>query len=263
MLLNNKLTTYFSRQIRYSSTYLQFMKNGTIPKSFEPLQNARFCKFLSTLSKDSNLGHPSFFNRMDILHLKRSDSPLCYKHTTSLSKLQDERKSLDYEVIYLIERLRTLRTICKLNKISTICATVGSPSILGIGYMGILPMQTAQSLAFMFIMYAAFFLGPAVLISKVVGKMMISTNLDYLKISHLSVFGNRRDIYLSVNDLMPLQQSEEGVLASNIKILQFKNVSKKFIFLPQSGDINSYHTSLEMLLNGELGRDKKGEKNKL
>lgn len=183
-----------------------------------------------------------------------------YNQTSTESKLVLEKvKDMEFKEIYFTTSINMFRALGSATKFSCCAAVVGVPLSGGAALLGAIPMQTALSISSVLLLYPLLFLGPAFFISRVVAKIMISENQEYIKVSRVSLFGQRCDIYVKPTDILPIQHAD-GVFSKRMAVLKFKSSSKSLLFFPHNGNQNTDMEALEILFSGEL-LNKENKKN--
>ncbi|CAG5126875.1 unnamed protein product [Candidula unifasciata] len=180
-----------------------------------------------------------------------STSTKCMQENlANTNTLLEEVKAKEYITVYFNSRLKYIRFFCTLSKLSTIVFVAGTPITLAALLMNIISQNSALGALFTMGFYSFLFTGQSYLMmSKIICKIMISEDESYAKISHLNVFGKRRDVYVKVSDIVPVTGS---IYDKKLLVVQFKGSSKKLFLLPNAGGDDSDFETLDMLFSGAV-----------
>ncbi|XP_059163965.1 uncharacterized protein LOC131946934 [Physella acuta] len=250
----------FQRMSRFSYIHAQ---------SWRPTTPLFMCKYNSVwLQQSQNISsmplRKSLFDSRSCLTLSSSSSPSyekgciqrgtirCNQTSSESKQLLEKIKNMEFREIYFTTSIRMFRTVCTSNKLSCLAAILGVPVSGGAALLGAIPTQTALSISSVLLLYPLIFLAPVFFISRVVAKIMISDNQEYLKMSHLTMFGQRRDIYVKPTDILPLQHHADGVFSKKMAVVKFRSSSKFLLLFPHNGSQNTDVEALEIIFSGEL-----------
>ncbi|KAH9489869.1 hypothetical protein Btru_051788 [Bulinus truncatus] len=152
----------------------------------------------------------------------------------------------------LPNRFRLFRVVGFAARVSAFVFALGCPLSLALYFSGSVLPETALKIVGLTTINALLFLVPSILLtSRVVGKIMLSEDGKYLKISHLSIFGKRKDIYVTPQDLIFKKTNEKTIM----KVIKFQNSSKKLIFFPSSGTQDTEFEILDEIFGWKLARN--------
>lgn len=141
-----------------------------------------------------------------------------------------------YTLIYSLPHIKLIRAVSRFKILQTTITTAILPPVVGLYLHGDVP--------FFFVSYStgiAVFAGVMLYVAshffrRVVGMMYLDPSQTTLKVSHLTFWGKRNDIYLPVSDVMTIGDTGDS---KNEKILRLKTFSspQTFYFSTQFGRV--------------------------
>lgn len=164
----------------------------------------------------------------------------------------------EYIELYFIKNISFLRVLCRFSRLSIVMFLFATPASLLSTQLGVLTPSTGTNIVMTFAMYAVLFTAQSWLFSsRVVGKIMISSDEEVVKVSHLSLFGDRRDVFLKPSDFVPSNKKEGiegGFLKQNLHQVKIKSYPKVLIYMPHQGHLDTDHERIYLLLGGQYSK---------
>ncbi|BFZ17453.1 hypothetical protein BsWGS_20492 [Bradybaena similaris] len=193
-------------------------------------------------------------------HLKTvlsfSTSTKCMQDNPINQRLE-EVKAKNYIPVYFHSKLRYIRIFSTLSKMSCLSFAVGTPVVLGTMLTGVISQNDALGILITLGFYTLAFTGQSyILMSKIICKVMVSDDENYVKLSHLTVLGKRRDVYAKVSDIVPVQGA---LFEKKFQIILLRGSPKKLILMPEAGGEDTNFEALEILFSGAVSTTKDGE----
>lgn len=193
-------------------------------------------------------------------HLKTvlsfSTSTKCMQDKPMNQRLEDV-KAKNYVPVYMHRKLKYIRFFCTLSKMCSLSFAVGTPLTLGAMLMGAISQSDALGILLTLGFYVLVFTGQSyIFISKIICKVMVSDDENYVKLSHLTLFGKRRDVYAKISDIVPVHGA---LFERQFQKIQFRRSSKKLILMPEAGGEDTNFEALEILFSGGVSTTKDGE----
>ncbi|KAM6941722.1 LOW QUALITY PROTEIN: transmembrane protein 186 [Lycodopsis pacificus] len=127
-----------------------------------------------------------------------------------------------YTMIYTLPHIKLLRAVSRLNLLQTAITGVILPSVYMLYLQGDVPLSlvSCNGLA----LFAAVMLYTAShFFRRIVGMMYLDPSQTTLKVSHLTFWGRRHDIYLPVSDVMTIGDTGDSVNETIVKPKRFSS----------------------------------------
>ncbi|XP_063592725.1 transmembrane protein 186-like isoform X1 [Penaeus indicus] len=142
----------------------------------------------------------------------------------------------DYQIIYKFPYIVLARAICRLKIYQTAVCGFAVPAVGYLAYNGVLDTQVFASTAAVgglaFVML--FVMGE--IFRRTVGHIYYNARKDIVKVSHLSFWGNRKDIFIPVEDLVPITDTSDIPSDIYVHLLRFsKPKDSLYLFLRFGG----------------------------
>lgn len=146
----------------------------------------------------------------------------------------------DYQMIYKFPYIVQSRTVSRLKIYQTAITSVAIPVVGYLTHVGTVDIQgflatlSIGGLAtLMLYVMGEFF-------RRLVGIVYYNSSESSVKISHLSFWGNRKDIYVPLEDIVPLTDTDDSPTDVYVKLLRYsKPKSKLFLSLRFGGIVDS------------------------
>ncbi|KAI7791466.1 putative transmembrane protein 186 [Triplophysa rosa] len=177
--------------------------------------------------------HHARLNRINShTHVQHNSSPVWHRHRlTSLStrtgqiqpvSLCSDLASKKYNLIYAFPAIKGLRALSRLKLMQTGITVILLPTVYYLYLQGqasvtLLTYSTGIAVFAGIMLYSI-----SHYVRRVVGMMYLDSTQTTLKVSHLTFWGHRRDIYLPVSDVMTLGDAGD---TKGEPILRFKRYS--------------------------------------
>lgn len=198
----------------------------------------------------NQFNYNAFFKNRRFFHnsssLRFANSPQSETNKSDSEELKYSQS--EYSSLYLIDNVRFYRLLGRLTKYSLLMFLVGSPACIVTSFLNLFPVDNLKLIFTCLSFYMLIFMTQSyVLTSRIVAKVMISSDRNMIKISHLSIFGDRNDLYLSTSDIVKFPYYGAEFMDKKYVIMKFKNRSKHLIFFPGQGSIDTNFEALEHL----------------
>ncbi|RUS85391.1 hypothetical protein EGW08_006834 [Elysia chlorotica] len=169
-----------------------------------------------------------------------------------LSHLSEVDKK-EFTELYFIKNISFLRVLCRFSKLSVAMFLFATPASFFSAQLGIIPTATGTNIVTIFAAYAIIFTTQSWLFSsRIVGKIMLSSDDQLVKVSHLSLFGDRRDVFLKPSDFVPDKRERSGgFIDQNLCQVRIRNYPKRLLFMPHQGHVDTDHERIDLLLSGQ------------
>ncbi|XP_068178325.1 transmembrane protein 186 isoform X2 [Antennarius striatus] len=148
--------------------------------------------------------------------IKSLDGPLAPKVSALVRSSDLEKKK--FTMIYTLPHIKVIRVLSRLKLLQTGITVVVLPPVFILYHMGEVPFflvsyTTGLSLFACVMLYATshFF-------RRVVGMMYLDSSQTTLKVSHLTFWGRRHDIYMPVSDVMTFGDTGDSVNETILKL---------------------------------------------
>lgn len=128
-----------------------------------------------------------------------------------------------YTVIYTLPYIKHLRAVSRLKLLQTAITVVILPAVYVLYLQG-----AASSFAVGYTTGMALFAGAMLytasfFLRRVVGMMYLDPSQSTLKVSHLTFWGKRRDIYLPVSDVMTIGDTGDSLNETILKLKRYSS----------------------------------------
>ena len=173
----------------------------------------------------------------------------------SQSRLGDV-ESKEFIELYFIQNISFLRVLCRFSKLSVLMFLFATPASILTSQLGVISSATGTNIVATFGFYAVFFTAQSWLFSsRVIGKIMMSSDEEVVKVSHMSVFGERRDIFLKPSDFLPDKKDRGGgYVGQNLCHVRIRCYPKRLFYLPNQGHVDTDHERIDLLLSGDYSK---------
>lgn len=132
-----------------------------------------------------------------------------------------------YTMIYTMPHIRLLRAVSRLKLLQTAITVVILPPVFVLYLQGSAPFFLVGYTTGIALFAGAMLYTTSHFLRKVVGMMYLDPSQTTLKVSHLTFWGRRHDIYLPVSDVMTIGDTGD---AENETILRLKRYSSPETF---------------------------------
>ncbi|XP_016410452.1 transmembrane protein 186-like [Sinocyclocheilus rhinocerous] len=168
----------------------------------------------------------------DLVHVGRR-KPIAFTHAMSFSSDLASRK---YSLIYTFPAIKGLRALSRLKLMQTGITVVLLPTVYYLYLQGqasvmLLSYSTGIAVFAGIMLYSI-----SHYVRRVVGMMYLDSTRTVLKVSHLTFWGHRRDIYVPVSDVMTLGESGD-TKGEPILCLKRYSRSDTMYFSPRLGRV--------------------------
>ncbi|KAM4594827.1 transmembrane protein 186 isoform 2-T2 [Fundulus diaphanus] len=141
-----------------------------------------------------------------------------------------------YSIIYTLPHIKLLRAISRLKLLQTAITVVILPPVYILYFQGgassfLVGYSTGIALFAGVMLYAA-----SHLFRRVVGMMYLDPSRTTLKVSHLSFWGKRQDVYLRVSDVMTIGDTGDSATETILKLKRYSS-PETFYFSTRFGRI--------------------------
>uniref|UniRef100_A0A3Q2QM72 Transmembrane protein 186 n=1 Tax=Fundulus heteroclitus TaxID=8078 RepID=A0A3Q2QM72_FUNHE len=141
-----------------------------------------------------------------------------------------------YSIIYTLPHIKLLRAISRLKLLQTAITMVILPPVYILYFQGsvssfLVGYSTGIALFAGVMLYAA-----SHLFRRVVGMMYLDPSRTTLKVSHLSFWGKRQDVYLRVSDVMTIWDTGDSATETILKLKRYSS-PETFYFSTRFGRI--------------------------
>jgi len=129
----------------------------------------------------------------------------------SLRNVNSEKAGENFQMIYRFPYVVPAKVICRLKLYQTgIVSVLSGVSILG-GYDVFVPLVVGSVSLVMLGVMGEFF-------RKLIGAVYLNSHKNQVKISHLDFFGNRKDVFVNIDDIVPISSTNETPSDPYVKI---------------------------------------------
>lgn len=154
---------------------------------------------------------------------------------TTLVRYSDQ-SSQKYSLIYTLPHIRLLRAVSRLKLIQTAITLVILPPVYVLYFQGnvslfLVGYSTGIALFAGVMLWVA-----SHLFRRVVGMMYLDPSLTTLKVSHLTFWGKRRDIYLPVSDVMTIGDTGDSATETILRLKCYSS-AETFYFSTRFGRV--------------------------
>ncbi|KAL2086944.1 hypothetical protein ACEWY4_018003 [Coilia grayii] len=130
--------------------------------------------------------------------------------------------SREYTLIYALPSITLLRALSKLKIIQTGITIVILPPIYYFYFQGMVSLELVDYSSAIALFAVAMLYTVSYFAGRVVGRMYLDSSGTTLKVSHLTFWGARKDLYMPVTDVVPLADAGDK---PDEAILSFKRYS--------------------------------------
>ncbi|XP_045904016.1 transmembrane protein 186 [Micropterus dolomieu] len=127
-----------------------------------------------------------------------------------------------YTMIYTLPHIKLLRAVSRLKLFQTTITTVLLPPVFILYLLGDVPFFLVSYTTGIALFAGVMLYTASHVFRRVVGMMYLDPSQTTLKVSHLTFWGRRNDIYLPVSDVLTIGDTGDSV---NEKILKLKRYS--------------------------------------
>ena len=211
---------------------------------------ARNWPSLYSVIKPSSVGFPCASSA------HRTPSVACFRWKQTKAGEQSGLGNVDnkeYIELYFIKNISFLRVLCRFAKLSIIMFLFATPASFMSAQLGVIPVTTGTNIVSIFATYAVLFTCQSWLFSsRVIGKIMLSSDDKVVKVSHLSLFGERQDVFLKPSDFVAVKKERgEGFMAENLCQVRIKTYPKRLLYMPHQGHADTDHERIHLILSGQ------------
>lgn len=135
----------------------------------------------------------------------------------------DNIKNAKFKVIYRFSHIRLMRLIARMKLFQTGITVVAIPPavyLYSAGHIDAIAIATTLSVA----AFASFMLIiMSQLVQKVLGLVAVSDNVGFVRLSHLTFWGKRHDVFVPFNDIVPLSDLDENTKDAFVKLRRYSS----------------------------------------
>ncbi|XP_041959497.1 transmembrane protein 186 [Alosa sapidissima] len=164
--------------------------------------------------------HSGLFTRPALPYVGLQSAPLLYQH--QIVAHCADLSSQKYTLIYALPTITILRALSRLKLIQTGITVVMLPPVYYLFLQGELSLTVVNYSTGIAAFAAVMLYSISQFARRVVGRMYLDSSGTTLKVSHLTFWGRRNDLYMPVNDVMTFGDVGDS---PNETILYFKRYS--------------------------------------
>ncbi|XP_037328720.2 transmembrane protein 186 isoform X2 [Pungitius pungitius] len=124
-------------------------------------------------------------------------------------------------MIYTLPHIRLLRAVSRLKLLQTAVAVVILPPVYLFYFQGVVPFALVSYTTGIALFAGVMLYTASHFFRRVVGMMYLDPSQTTLKVSHLTFWGGRRDLYLPVSDVMTMGDTGDSVNETIVKLKRF------------------------------------------
>ncbi|XP_015228093.1 PREDICTED: transmembrane protein 186 [Cyprinodon variegatus] len=187
-----------------------------------PVSLSRLTPQVLFCTRRSSLLSACFQHRSAHTSIFRSRCETITPKVTTLVRYSD-LSTQKYSMIYTLPHIKLLRAISRLKLIQTAITMVLLPSVYVLYFQGhvsffLVGYSSGIALFAGVMLYAA-----SHVFRRVVGMMYLDPSQTTLKVSHLTFWGKRQDIYLQVSDVMTIGDTGDSATEAILKLKRYSS----------------------------------------
>lgn len=188
--------------------------------------------FVCTAQMSTGAQHLSPGHQAPILQRSHGHARPRIETAVKYSDLAKEK----YTLIYSLPHIKLIRAVSRLKLLQTAITAVILPPIVGLYLHGDVPFFLVSYSTGIAVFAGVMLYTASYFFRRVVGMMYLDPSQTTLKLSHLTFWGKRNDIYLPVSDVMTIGDTGDS---ENETILRLKTYSspQTFYFSTQFGRV--------------------------
>ncbi|XP_007542644.1 transmembrane protein 186 [Poecilia formosa] len=128
-----------------------------------------------------------------------------------------------YSMIYIMPHIRLLRAVSRLKLFQTAITLVILPPVYFLYFQGIVSLYLVSYSTGIALFAGGMLYIASHLFRRVVGMMYLDPSLTTLKVSHLTFWGKRQDIYLPVSDVMTIADTGDSASETILKLKRYSS----------------------------------------
>ncbi|XP_008407081.1 transmembrane protein 186 [Poecilia reticulata] len=128
-----------------------------------------------------------------------------------------------YSMIYTMHHIRLLRAVSRLKLFQTAITLVILPPVYFLYFQGIVSLYLVSYSTGIALFAGGMLYIASHLFRRVVGMMYLDPSLTTLKVSHLTFWGKRQDIYLPVSDIMTIADTGDSASETILKLKRYSS----------------------------------------
>ncbi|XP_034397688.1 transmembrane protein 186 [Cyclopterus lumpus] len=128
-----------------------------------------------------------------------------------------------YTMIYTLPHMKLLRAVSRLKLLQTAFTVVILPPVFIFYLQGVVPFSLVSYTTGTALFAGAMLYTASHFFRRVVGMMYLDSSQTTLKVSHLTFWGRRCDIYLPVSDVMTIADTGEFVNETILKLKRYSS----------------------------------------
>uniref|UniRef100_A0AAQ4Q612 Transmembrane protein 186 n=1 Tax=Gasterosteus aculeatus aculeatus TaxID=481459 RepID=A0AAQ4Q612_GASAC len=128
-----------------------------------------------------------------------------------------------YSLIYTLPHIRLLRAVSRLKLLQTAITVVILPPVYLFYFQGAVPFALVSYTTGIALLAGVMLFTASHFFRRVVGMMYLDPPQTTLKVSHLTFWGRRHDLYLPVSDVMTIGDTGDSVNETIVKLKRFSS----------------------------------------
>lgn len=142
--------------------------------------------------------------------------------TEALSRYSDLAEE-KYTLIYRLPHIKLIRAISRLKLLQTAITVVVLPPVVGLYLHGDVALSLVGYSTGIAVFAGAMLFTASHFFRRVVGMMYLDPSQTTLKVSHLTFWGKRNDIYLPVSDIMTIGDTGDSVKETILRLKTYSS----------------------------------------
>ncbi|KAM8879135.1 transmembrane protein 186 [Spinachia spinachia] len=141
-----------------------------------------------------------------------------------------------YSMIYTLPHIRLLRTLSRMKLLQTAITVIILPPVYIFYFQGVVPFALVSYTTCIALFAGVMLYTASHFFRRVVGRMYLDPSQTTLKVSHLTFWGRRHDLYLPVSDVMTIADTGDSVNETIVRLKRFSGPQTLY-FSPRFGRV--------------------------
>ncbi|XP_074651602.1 transmembrane protein 186-like [Tubulanus polymorphus] len=186
----------------------------------------------------ANARRPTNWSCHNVCSRSEFHNSVLLKNDQNLNKQSESVKTgstEDFELIYKFPYIVHMRVISRLKLYQTGLVALMAPPLAYLQSTGVIDPALTVGFGGMFLLAGGMLAVMSEFFRRIIGLMSLSRDKKLLKVSHLTFWGKRRDVYIDPMDVIPLVECSDNSSDIYIKFLRYSKTDKLLFSLRFGG----------------------------
>lgn len=143
----------------------------------------------------------------------------------------EDVQKLDYKIFYRFPHIRLARFLSRLKIYQTGATVIAIPPAVYCYSIGLVGIESCVAAACLSTLAMALLYIAGNFFRRLIGLVALSSDERVVRISRLTFWGNRKDIYVSPDDVVPLTEFEDNLSDAYVRVRLYSQADVLYMFL--------------------------------